>query len=149
MAAPRRSTIGVSPRGGAITESREHQIRSVNEGLRPGWRAVERRVRNERIRLRGPAPYERLDEVSDYDRIQLQNDELWKTIPASEYAVVGDGKVKGVVITEAGSGYSSPPIVAIMGMEKVPLKAILHFDKELRRNGSVESVEVAGQKPGR
>ena len=63
--------------------------------------------------------------------------------------MVGDGKVKSDVITEAGSGYSSPPIVTIMGMEKVPLKATLHFDKELRRNGSVESVEVAGQKPGR
>ena len=63
--------------------------------------------------------------------------------------MVGDGKVKSVVITEAGSGYSSPPIVAIMGMEKVPLKATWHFDKELRRNGPVESVEVAGQKPGR
>jgi hypothetical protein len=36
-----------------------------------------------------------------------------------------------------------------MGMEKVPLKATWHFDKELRRNGPVESVEVAGQKPGR
>ena len=63
--------------------------------------------------------------------------------------MVGDGKVKSVVSTEAGSGYSSPTIVTIMGMEKVPLKATLRFDKELRRNGSVESVEVAGQKPGR
>jgi hypothetical protein len=35
-----------------------------------------------------------------------------------------------------------------MGMEKVGLKATLHFDKELRKNGSVELVEVAGQKPG-
>jgi hypothetical protein len=47
---------------------------------------------------------ERLDEVSDCRRFQPQNDELWKTTPASGYAVVGDGKVKSVDITEAGPG---------------------------------------------
>jgi hypothetical protein len=102
-----------------------------------------------RRRLRGSAPYERLDDVSDYYRFQLQNDDLWKTTPARGYAVVGDGKVKSVGITEAEAGYSSPPIVTVMGMAKVPLKATLHFDKELRKNGSVESGGVAGQKPGR
>jgi hypothetical protein len=56
--------------------------------------------------------------------------------------VIEDGKVKKVVVTEAGSGYSSPPKVTIKGMDKVTLKATLHFDKELKKNGSVESVEV-------
>jgi hypothetical protein len=63
--------------------------------------------------------------------------------------VVGDGKVKSVAITEVGSAYSSPPSVTIMGIEKVPLKATLHFDTALKKNGAVESVEIAGRKLGR
>jgi hypothetical protein len=88
---------------------------------------------------------ERLDEVSDYYRFQPQKGGLWKTTPARGYALVDDGKVKRVVITEAGSGYSSPPAVTIRGMEGVPLKATLHFDRDLKKNGSVESVQVAGR----
>ena len=92
---------------------------------------------------------DRLDEVSDYYRFQPQRGELWPTSPAKGYAVVAAGKVGKVVVAEAGSGYSSPPTVAIPGMEGVPLKATLHFDKDLRKNGSVNSVEVADRKPGR
>jgi hypothetical protein len=93
---------------------------------------------------------ERLDEVSDYYRFRPQMGELWKSTPAKGYAVVEDGKVKRVVLTEAGSGYSSPPKVTIEGMENVPLKANLHFDKDLKKNGAVKSVEVAeAAKPDR
>lgn len=85
---------------------------------------------------------DRLDEVSNYYRYQPQKGELWKTTPPKGHAVVEDGTVKKVVLTEAGSGYSSLPKVTIQGMEGVTLKATLHFDKELKKNGSVESVGV-------
>jgi hypothetical protein len=85
---------------------------------------------------------DRLDEVSNYYRYRPQEGELWKNSPAKGYAVVEDGKLKKVVVTEPGSGYSSPPKVTIKGVEQVPLTAKLHFDKDLQKNGSVESVEV-------
>lgn len=89
---------------------------------------------------------ERLDEVSDYYRFQPQKGELWKATPARGYAVVEKGKVQKIVITEAGSGYSSPPSVTITGMKKIRLGATLHFDQDLKKNGSVESVEVVESK---
>lgn len=85
---------------------------------------------------------ERLDEVSDYYRYQPQKGELWKNTPAKGYAVVEDGKVKKIVLTEAGSGYSSPPKVTIQGIKGITLKATLNFDKDLKKNGSIGSVEV-------
>jgi hypothetical protein len=93
---------------------------------------------------------ERLDEVSNYYRYQPQKGELWKTAPAKGYAVVQDGTVKKVVVTEAGSGYSTPPTVTIKGREGVTLKTSLHFDRELKKNGAIASVEVvASPKSGR
>ncbi len=86
---------------------------------------------------------ERLDEVSDYYRYRPQEGELWPTKPAEGYAVVSDGKVKKLVVTEAGSGYSSPPKVTIKGMESATLEATLHFDKDFKTNGAVEAVKVA------
>jgi hypothetical protein len=86
---------------------------------------------------------DRLDAVSNHYRFQPQKGELWPTSPAKGYAVVEDGKVKKVVVTEAGSGYSSPPKVTVQGMGGGLLKATLHFDKEFKKNGSVASVEVA------
>lgn len=86
---------------------------------------------------------ERLDEVSDYYRYQPQRGELWKHAEAKGYAVVEAGKVKQLVITEPGRGYSTPPQATIEGMEKVALKVTLQFDKELAKNGSIKAVEVA------
>jgi hypothetical protein len=86
---------------------------------------------------------DRLDEVSNYYRFQPQKGGLWKTTPARGHAVVEGGKVKKVVVTEPGSGYSTPPKVTVEGMDGVALKATLHLDKDLKKNGSVAAVEVA------
>jgi hypothetical protein len=92
---------------------------------------------------------DRLDEVSDYYRFRPQAGELWKTTPARGYAVLEGGKLQKVVVTEPGSGYSTPPTVSVQGMEGIPLKATLHLDRELRKNGSIASVEPADLKPSR
>lgn len=92
---------------------------------------------------------ERLDEVSNYYRYQPQKGELWKTTLAKGYAGVEGGKVKKLVVTEPGSGYSSPPKVTIEGMEKVELKATLVLDKDLKKNGAIGTVEVVEAKPSR
>jgi hypothetical protein len=86
---------------------------------------------------------DRLDEVSNYYRYQPQRGELWKVAPAKAHAVVVGGKIKSIVVTEPGSGYCNPPEVTVAGFENVPLKVTLHFDTDLKKNGSIASIEVA------
>jgi hypothetical protein len=50
--------------------------------------------------------------------------------------------VKAVVITEAGSGYSSPPKATIQDMEGVKLKVSIQPSKEFKMNGRVSSIEI-------
>ncbi len=85
---------------------------------------------------------ERLDEVSDYYRYQPQRKKLWKTTPAKGDAIIEDGKVKEIVVTEPGSGYSSVPTVSVEGIDKVTFKVTLKFGKDLKKNGAVETIEV-------
>ncbi len=85
---------------------------------------------------------DRLDEVSDYYRYQPQRGELWKTTPAKAHAVVEDGKVKRIVVTDPGSGYSTPPRATVQGMEDLRLKVTIQFSKDLKKNGAIGSVEV-------
>jgi hypothetical protein len=89
---------------------------------------------------------ERMDEVANYYRFRPQNGELWPTKPAKAYAVVEDGKIKKVVVTDPGSGYSTPPKVTAKGLEKVPLEAKLKLVTDLKKNGSIESIDVAKEK---
>lgn len=86
---------------------------------------------------------DRLDEVSNYYRYQPQRGELWKTSPAKGHALVENGKIKQIAVTEPGSGYSTPPTATVQGMEKVKLKVSLKFDKDFKKNGSINSIEVA------
>lgn len=85
---------------------------------------------------------QRLDEVSNYYRYQPQRGQLWNTTPAKVHAVVEAGKVKRIVVTDPGSGFSSPPKATITGMEQVGLKVTIQFSKELKANESISAVEV-------
>ena len=85
---------------------------------------------------------ERLDEVSDYYRYKPGKGNLWKTMPAKAYAVLEDGKVKRIVVTDPGSGYSTAPKATVQGMEKVGLKVTIQFNKDFKKNGSISSIEV-------
>jgi len=85
---------------------------------------------------------ERLDEVSDYYRYQPQRGELWPTTAARAYAIVEDGKIKRIVVTEPGSGYSSPPDVKVDGFASAEFKALLGVNKDLKKNGTVTTIEV-------
>jgi hypothetical protein len=103
--------------------------------------------RNKSALLKVLAPHgvtnERLDEVSDYYRYQPQRGNLWKIAPAKAHAVVADGKIRSIVVSEAGSGYCNAPEATVKGFENVALKVTLHFDTDLKKNGGVASVEVA------
>src|SRR3954451_20959339 len=69
--------------------------------------------RNKEALMKVLGPYkvtnDRLDEVSDYYRYRPQASELWPTKPAKAYSIVDGGRIKKVIVTEPGAGYSSPP----------------------------------------
>jgi hypothetical protein len=102
--------------------------------------------RNKAALMKVLAPHgvsnDRIDEVSDYYRYQPGRGRLWKASPAEAHAVVEGGKVLRVVVTEPGSGYSTPPKATVRGMEGLALKVTLQFSKDLKKNGSVRSVAV-------
>jgi hypothetical protein len=83
---------------------------------------------------------ERLDEVSDYYRYRPQSGELWKVTPAKAHAIVVDGKIKEIVVTHPGSGYSTAPKATVKGMEGIELKVKVQFDKDLKKNGAILSI---------
>ncbi len=89
---------------------------------------------------------ERLDEVSDYYRYRPHRGELWRSRPAKAHAVVEDGKVKRIVVTDPGAGYSSPPEATISGMEGTPLTVNVCYGTDLKKNGSIGSIEIAAPK---
>jgi hypothetical protein len=85
---------------------------------------------------------ERLDTVSDYYRYRPQDGELWTNTPAKAYALAEDGKIKKIVVTDRGSGYSSPPQATIKEMKNVSLAVTLLFNKDFASNGSIAKIEV-------
>jgi hypothetical protein len=106
--------------------------------------------RNKRALLKVLGPHgitnERLDEVSNYYRYRPQRGELWRARPAQAQAIVKDGRVLRIEITEAGAGYSTPPKATIPGFEATPLEVKLLFDKDLESNGSVKAIEIVKEK---
>ncbi len=86
---------------------------------------------------------DRLDEVSNYYRYRPQAGELWRATPAKAHAVIEDGKIKEIVVTDAGAGYSTPPEATVKGFGSVRLKVAIRFGKDLKKNGSIGAVEVA------
>lgn len=86
---------------------------------------------------------DRLNTVSNYYRYRRDRGEMWPTAGAQGYATVQDGAVTSVVITNGGSGYSSPPSVSVAGMPAVVTVATLGFSTEFSKNGSVASVAPA------
>jgi len=103
--------------------------------------------RNKEALMKVLEPYnvtnDRLDEVSNYYRYQPQKGEMWPTTAAEGYAVIEDGKIKKIVVTKPGAGYSSPPKVTVKGFEKVPLVATVEYVKELKKNGAIKTIEIA------
>jgi hypothetical protein len=104
-----------------------------------------RRNKEELLRILAPlgVTNERLDEVSNYYRYRPERDELWRTTPAEGHAIVENENVKKIVVTNPGSGYSSPPMARVKGLDGVQLEAKLRFGKDLKKNGAVASLSVA------
>jgi hypothetical protein len=140
--------LGVPP---AVFREAFRNVQPARGGKRPTSDQVRK---NKAILLRALTKYgvtnERLDEVSDYYRYRPEKGERWPTTPAKGYAKIENGTITGFVITQGGSGYSSPPIVRVMGMPGVIAKVKLSFGKNLKANGAITEVTLAGAKqPGK
>ena len=106
--------------------------------------AEARRNKEALMKVLGPLKVtnERMDEVANYYRFRPQDNELWPTKPAEAYAIIEDGTVEKIVVTKPGTGYNTPPKAVIKGHEKIRLEAKVKYDKDLKKNGGIESVEI-------
>jgi hypothetical protein len=112
-----------------------------------GEQPQEAQVRlNKQALMEALAPYgvtdDRLNEVSNYYRYRRSAGEIWRNTPAKAYATVRNGGVISVTITDAGSGYSSPPIMSVPGMTTVNLSATLSFGTDFARNGAIKEIKA-------
>lgn len=85
---------------------------------------------------------DRLDEVSDYYRFQPQSGKIWTNKPAKAHAIIVDGKIERIVVTEPGSGYCTPPKIVVPGYETEKFEAKLGLSKDLKKNGHIASIEL-------
>ena len=86
----------------------------------------------------------RLDEVSNYYRYVRSRGEMWPTTAAEGYALVRNGAITGYVVTNGGSGYSSPPTVTVPSVPGAAAAAQLSFSKtDFDQNGAVSTVTTA------
>ncbi len=83
-----------------------------------------------------------LDTVSNYYRINGSAGEVWPRVAASATAVVTDGVVTAINITNGGAGYSSPPTVTVPGFANLTIVAALSFGKSFTTNGSIASLTI-------
>ncbi len=136
----------------AALEVKPEVFRKAFSGVRPakgrGPSGDEAR-KNKAALMKVLAPHgvtnDRLDEVSNYYRFQPQRGELWKHQPAEAHALVENGKVKEIVITKGGHGYSSIPTVAVEGIPGVKFAVTLGHGKDFKKNGTVTGVKVVGK----
>jgi hypothetical protein len=111
----------------------------------------EEQRRNKEAMMKVLAPLkvtnDRMDEVANYYRFRPQKGEQWPTKPADAYAVVDDGKIKEIVVTDPGSGYNTPPKVTVDGFKNIRLESKIKYDKDLKKNGGIESIDIVPDAP--
>jgi hypothetical protein len=87
----------------------------------PGQTPQDAQVRqNKQALMERLGPYgvtnDRLNEVSNYYRYRAGAGELWRHVDATGYALVRNGKIVSVVLTNPGAGYTVPPKVSAPGV---------------------------------
>lgn len=137
----------------AALEVKPEVFREAFSGVTPargGKPSGEEARRNKEALMKVLQPHgitnDRLDEVSNYYRFCPQAGELWTNTPAKAHAVVFDGKIKEIVVTEAGAGYSSTPTIAVKGFDGVQFDVEMQFGKDLKTNGAIKSITVVQPK---
>ncbi len=85
---------------------------------------------------------DRLDEVSDYYRYRPERGERWTHRPAEARAVIAEGKVTGIELTDAGAGYSSVPTIEVVGYPDLKVEVTVDYGTELDTNGRIGSLTL-------
>lgn len=116
-------------------------------GLSSGGPTVQEAQSNKAALLKVLAPYgvtnDRLDEVSNYYRYNGRQSRTWKIVPATATAIVKNGVVTGIDITNPGSGYSSAPTITITGPAGTTTAiAKVSYSEDLANNGSISSITL-------
>jgi hypothetical protein len=100
--------------------------------------------RNKEALLNVLAPYgitnDRLDTVSNYYRYRPESGRLWRNRPAEGVAIIRNGKVLDLKITNPGSGYSSSPTVSVPGYVLDSVVVKVKYTTRFETNGSISSV---------
>jgi|GEM_PF-1045704 len=161
-------TVSVTVSGGYETDPQDHGrpvvliaaalgvptevFREAFSGVTPaelssGGPTAQEAQSNKAALLKVLAPYgitnDRLDEVSDYYRYNGQQSQTWKIVPATATAIVKDGVVTGIAITNPGSGYSSAPTITIKSPNgTTTAKATISYSKDFAKNGSLSSITL-------
>lgn len=83
-----------------------------------------------------------LDTVSNYYRFNGSVGETWPQTPATVIAIVSsEGIVTGFIITDPGSGYTSPPVINLSGSDTAAT-ATLSFTTDFNTNGSLAAITL-------
>lgn len=161
-------TVSVTVSGGYETDPQDHGrpvvliaaalgvptevFREAFSGVTPaelssGGPTAEEAQSNKAALLKVLAPYgitnDRLDEVSDYYRYNGQQSQTWKIVPATAAAIVDNGVVTGISITNPGSGYSSAPTITIKSPNgTITAKATVSYSEDFAKNGSLSSITL-------
>ncbi len=85
---------------------------------------------------------DRLDDVSDYYRFRPDSGKIWPTKPAQAHAVIVDGKLDRIVITEPGHGYCSSPKIVVPGYENQKFETTLNYSTDFKKNGAISSIKL-------
>ncbi len=161
------SDVTVNITGGFETDSRDHGrpvvliasmlgvtpdvFREAFSGVTPaktGGPTREEAQANKKALLKVLAPYgitnEKLDEVSNYYRYKASLGQTWPHTQATAQAVVVDGKITAITITNAGSGYTSTPKVVIkQGNLTYKAIATVSYTTDFKTNGSITSISLS------
>ncbi|MBO9599870.1 MAG: hypothetical protein J7559_18870 [Cohnella sp.] len=161
-------TVSVTVSGGYETDPQDHGrpvvliaaalgvptdvFREAFSGVTPaelssGGPTAQEAQSNKAALLKVLAPYgitnDRLDEVSNYYRYNGQKSKTWKITPATAAAIVKNGVVTGISITNPGSGYSSAPTITIKTPSGTTIaKATVSYSKDFAKNGSISSITL-------
>lgn len=142
-----RPVVLIAAALGVPTEVFREAFRGVTPAGLDSGPSSEQAQKNKAALLKVLAPYgitnERLDEVSNYYRYNGRKSETWQKTQATATAIVTNGIVTGVTITNPGAGYSSNPTITVTGPNGTfTATATLAYTKDFKTNGSISAITI-------
>ncbi|MDQ0871961.1 hypothetical protein QFZ77_000620 [Paenibacillus sp. V4I3] len=142
-----RPVVLIAAALGVPTEVFREAFRGVTPAGLDSGPSSEQAQQNKTALLKVLTPYgitnERLDEVSNYYRYNGRKSDTWQKTQATATAIVTNGIVTGVTITNPGAGYSSNPTITVTGPNGTfTATATLAYTKDFKTNGSISAITI-------